>query len=992
MKKILLAFTIVILNIGTICFAQTVASKYSEAMNAYNNKEYAKAGTLFQKFFSGYKLTDGLYATAKYYSADALMKLGEFNAAAAGFEFFVNHFSWSGFTDDALYNLGLIYYKEGEYTKSRERFKRIIDEYPESGHTGSAYYWVGETYSKQNKLEDAIVFLKDAINKHPYNKYIDYSIYTLARIFEKIGDYKSAEKYYDNLLSYHADSPLATAAHIRIGICYFKLKEYNSSVLELNDPVLKDLPANVYSQSLYLLANSYYRLKDYSNAEKVYLEILKRYPFSSEVRDAKYGLAWTYFQEKKYNEAYRIFNNLSEGNDSLAVNSFYWKAESKRYAGQQEAAFKIYQEFLQKYPNNKLMKGVEYQLGLLYYNSKNYNLAEKYLKSSINTSENSVKARAYTVLGEMKLIQKEFEAATNYFEDAMNVQGISENLINRSMLGLGAAYYFLHKYNNAITNLSDINFRDPDFEKDKVNFYMAESYYSMGNYKDAISRYDNVSSRNSELAGMSLYGKAYCYYELKEYNNAARVFSEFIGKYPDSHRALDARLRLADSYYGSKNFAAAGKIYRELIHYDRRFLDNPYDYYQYAQALFKANDFQQAINVFSDLQKKFPNSEYADKSLYFIGWIYFQQGNYNAAIAGYQNVLNKYPNSSIGALIYYSIGDCYYNLGNYDSAVVNYQQVMVEYPSSNHVYDAVTGIQDSYVAEGHPEKAIKFINQFVNQNPGLSFADQIFFQKGNIYYSIGDYKNASQSYKDFIADYPRSKLVPQAYYWVGKSEENLKQYKDAIFSFNQVFNTYPESESAAASAIELGNIYNVQKNYKAALNIYDQALAKLPSKLRFPEIMFMKGMTMLSKKDSSNAVNVFSQLIKKYSGTIFSEKSKLELGLISFDAGQYDVAIPYFQDLAQNRTDAIGAQAQYYYGLVLYNQKDYNDAITAFVRVGTIFPAYDEWVTKSNLKLGDCYIKLKDNRKAREMYRIVYSKHRGDKYGKEALRKLRSVK
>ena len=991
MKKIILAFTIII-SFGALSFPQSVAREYSDAMNAYENKEYAKANNLFQKFFSDYKITDGQFATAKYYSANALMNLGEFNAAAAEFEFFVNHFNWSSFRDDALYKLGLIYYNNAEYEKSRERFKELLDEYPESDHAGSAYYWVGETYSRQDKLEDAIIFLKDAINKHPYNKYIDYSIYTLARIFEKMGDYQSAVKYYDNLLSYHADSPLATAAHIRIGICYFKLKEYDSSVLELNDPVLKDLPDDVYSQSLYLLANSYYRLKDYSNAEKVYLEILKRYPSAGEIKDSKYGLAWTYFQEKKYNDAYRIFNNLSGGNDSIAVKSFYWKAESKRYAGQDAEAFKIYQEFLKRFPDSELMNGVQYQLGLLYYNSKKFDLAEKYLQSSTQTSDNSVKARSFTVLGEIELDKKDFTAASKYFESAMNVPGIQEDLINRSMLGLGAAYYFMHKYNDAITNLSDINFRDPKFEKDKVNFYMAESYYAMGNFKDAINRYNQVSQNNNELGSMALYGKAYCFYELKEYENSARAFSEFVKRYPDDSRTFDARLRLADSYYATKNFTASGKIYKELMHYDKKALNNPYDYYQYAQALFKGNDYQDAINEFSTLQERFPKSEYADKAMYLIGWIYFQQGNYNSAISSYRDVLDKYPGSSIGSLIFYSLGDCYYNLGNYDSAVVNYQQVMVQYPSSSHVYDAVNGIQDSYVAEGHPEKAIKFIDQFINQNPGMNFADQIFYKKGDIYYSMRDYKDASDSYKEFIANYPNSKLVSQAYYWIGKCAENLNQFNDAIFYFSRVFNSYPESESAPASAIELGNIYNQQQNYDSALSVYDQALSKLPNKLRFPEITFMKGMTLISKNDPNDAAVVFSQVMQNYSGTIFSEKSKLELGLIAYDAKQYDVAVPYFQDLAQNRTDEIGAQAQYYYGDILFNQKNYSDAITALVRVGTIFPAYDDWVTKSYLKLGDCYAQLKDKRKAEEMYRVVITKHRGDKYGKEAITKFRKLR
>ena len=102
--------------------------------------------------------------------------------------------------------------------------------------------------------------------------------------------------------------------------------------------------------------------------------------------------------------------------------------------------------------------------------------------------------------------------------------------------------------------------------------------------------------------------------------------------------------------------------------------------------------------------------------------------------------------------------------------------------------------------------------------------------------------------------------------------------------------------------------------------------------------------------------------------------------------------IPDLQDLAQNRTDEIGAQAQYYYGVSLFNQNNFNDAITAFVRVSTSFAAYNDWVTKSTLKLGDCYAKLKDNQQAREMYRSVLAKHRDDDYGKEAKAKLRGIR
>jgi TolA-binding protein len=993
MKKItfLISLLFIVFQINQLK-AQTVADEYSAAMSAYHSEEYAAAERLFQKFFSDYSIKDEMYATAKYYSADSFMKLGEKDAAADGFQFIVDHFSWSQYREKALYNLSMIYFEQQNYDKSREKFNYYLNEYPGSDSTGSVLYWIGETYIKENRLDDAIKFLKDAIAKNLNDKYIDYTIYNLASIYEKQGDYVDAVKYYDELLSYHSDSPLALSAHIRIGICYFKLKNYDSSVLELNNPVLSNLPHDLYAESIYLLANSYYRLQDYPNAEKAYLEILQKYPASDELRSAKYGLAWTYFQEKKYNEAYKIFDNLSIGTDSLAVKSFFWKAESKRYAGQEQEAFKIYNQFLDHFPNSDLITDVEYQMGVLYFNNKNYTLAEKYLQSSLPAADSTLKSKALIVLGEMNLEKKNYASAQNYFERVQNAAGVSNEILNRASLGLGVAYYYLHKFNKAVSILNDVSKKDSKFESNKINYYLAESYYELGRFNDALNMYANIDLQNKDYASSVAYGEAYCYFDLGNYDGAAKKFTEFIKQYPDDSRNLDSRLRLADSYYASKHFDAASNVYKEIFNYYRGSRENPYVYYRYAQALYKAGEIQSAISEFGTVQQKFPNSEYADKSLYTIGWIYFQQSNYDQAISQYRSALYNYPSSSLCPMLYYSIGDSYFNMSKYDSAIVNYQKVLINYPSSSHVFDAVNGIQYSYVAEGKPQEAINLIDTFVKQNPGLAFADQIFIKKGDIYYSIQDYKNAEISYKEFAANYPNSKLLPEAYYWIGKSAENLGENEEAIYYFKRVFSDYPQSESAPAAVLEMGNVYNQQKNYNAALGIYNQALNQLPNKLRFPEIMYMKANTLNNMKNTTGAAQVYNNIIQNYSGTIFAAKSNLQLGLMSLTAKDYNSAVNDFEKLATNRTDDIGAQAQYLIGETLFQQKKYDDAITAFMRVKNIFPSYEEWVAKSYLGLGDCYVAKKEVRQAKEVYRILLTKHRGDDYGKEAksmLRKLR---
>ncbi len=983
---------LIILIAITEVFPQTTADKYDKAMAAYNNKQYSTAVRLFDDFFTDNNLTDELYATAKYYYSDALLNLGDKTAAASGFKFIVNNFKWSSFRYKSLYELGIIYFDEKEYDKCRQELKELLEEYPGNENTGSALYLIGESYTAQDRLQDAITFLGEAVNNKRDNSYLDYSIYALASTYEKTGEYNKAVEYYDSLLSYHQNSPLALSAQLRIGVCYFEIKDYQSAILELNNPVLTNLPSDIYSESLYLLANSYYRVQEYKDAENKFTEVIKGFPFSDVFRDSRYGLAWCYFQQKKYEDAYKIFNSLSVGKDSIAVNSYFWKAESKRYDGKSDEAFTIYNEFLKKFPGNKLAQNVRYQLGGHYYNSKDYITSESYLKAAGNSDNPDVKARALTMLGEIYLNKKDYDKAADYFNRVINQPDVSTDLADRAKLGIGTTFYYQKKYNKAINNLNDLTAQSTVIEKDKINFYLAESYYALGKYQEALKFYNNVSTNDSAVSDQSLYGKAYCYFNLRNFDNAADVFYSFIKKYPGNKRIVDAKLRLADSYYGNKDYVSASRIYKELFAGSPTSIDNPYGYYQFAQALYKAGNTAEAINEFTNLQQKYPESQYAQGSLYTIGWIYFQKENFNEAIFQYRNLMKVYPNSSLVPLAYYSIGDSYFNEAKYDSAITNYEKVIALYPSSENVFDAVNGIQYSYVAKNEPERAISLIDNFVSKNPGLSFSDQLFFKKGEIYYSIHKYDNAELSYKEFVSEYPSSKEVPDAYYWIGKSAQNLGQNQEAIFNFQKVFDSYPASEASGAAVLEIGNIYNNMKNYDSAIVVYDEALNKIPKSPRIAEILFMKGVTYSNKQDPDNAYSVFQDLIQNYSGNIFADKAKFELGLIELAATRYPNAEFYFKDLAESRSDDIGAKAQYYLG-VTYSEEDSTDeAISSLEKVRTIFSAYDEWLTKSYMKLGDIYSGQDSISKAKDYYRAIITKHKGDQFGKEAQSKLRKLK
>ncbi|MDP3684355.1 MAG: tetratricopeptide repeat protein, partial [Ignavibacteria bacterium] len=164
------------------------------------------------------------------------------------------------------------------------------------------------------------------------------------------------------------------------------------------------------------------------------------------------------------------------------------------------------------------------------------------------------------------------------------------------------------------------------------------------------------------------------------------------------------------------------------------------------------------------------------------------------------------------------------------------------------------------------------------------------------------------------------------------------------------------------------------------------------SSSRIAELLFMKGDTYLKKNDLANAFDVFEEIPMYYASSIFGDKAKLEMGLIELTKKRFENADKLFMELVTKRNDDIAAKAQYYYGVSLLEQEKTQSAITAFVRVLNVYQTYDEWISKSYLKLGDAYLKMNDKNKAKEMYRTVISNHRGDEYGKEAQQKLRNIK
>ena len=101
----------------------------------------------------------------------------------------------------------------------------------------------------------------------------------------------------------------------------------------------------------------------------------------------------------------------------------------------------------------------------------------------------------------------------------------------------------------------------------------------------------------------------------------------------------------------------------------------------------------------------------------------FRQGKTESAYLGFSNFLSDYPNHEYADNALYWMGDCRYEEEKFSGALSEFLKVVRFYPGSNKMPDVLFKIGLSYQRLGKPQKAQSAFADLVTGYPGSAFAD-----------------------------------------------------------------------------------------------------------------------------------------------------------------------------------------------------------------------------------------------------------------------------
>ena len=165
-----------------------------------------------------------------------------------------------------------------------------------------------------------------------------------------------------------------------------------------------------------------------------------------------------------------------------------------------------------------------------------------------------------------------------------------------------------------------------------------------------------------------------------------------------------------------------------------------------------------ALDVYGQLVKTYPESDWVAEALYRMGLIYlFEYKNISQAIQLYSTLTHQYSSSVQAMQASFQLGEIYRHLQQFDLALPAYQL------TTKHIE------QELYLGDGFQD----------------SFADQAEFRIAVIHYQKKDWDSALTSFQDFLRNRPNSPRFSAACTYLGLIYQSTKQKQKAIAAWQR---------------------------------------------------------------------------------------------------------------------------------------------------------------------------------------------------------------
>ncbi|HLS95786.1 MAG TPA: tetratricopeptide repeat protein [Sphingobacterium sp.] len=1009
MNKKIYGVSVALSLMGSASFAQQTAwqqinNAYKSGMELFERGKYSSAAKQFDRVEdirtkSTLQLDETEELTlikenVRFYQAICALELGDSDAENR-FLKYIKDYPASANSKAAYFQIGKSYYTKKDYTKAIEWFQKI-DSRNLAGAENTEYrfklayaqFMTGDYKASKPAFER----LKDE-----RGQYQEASIYYYAYLSYLDAEYKTALNEFERL---DGSKTYETSYPYYVTALYFLDKRYDD-VLSYALPILERTKQENETELFRIVAATYFIKGDLKKSKEFYDKFQAQDQGKTQNNQDSYQIGYIAYKLGDYQKAIQELEKLSEP-DAYYQSAMITLGDAFLKTGNKQSARNAFFRASKLDFDPQLKEEGLFNYAKLSYELEFHQVALDATQEYLDTYPRSAKQEeAKTLLAEVLLSTKNYRAAVDILE-SIGKRGREANAAYQKVTYYrGLEFYNERAFENAISMFmrSEAHRYDEEIYA-LATYWKAEAMYEVRKYGEAVTNFNKFlqlpAARKTDVYSYANYALAYAAFRNDRYNTAANYFERFLatgGKEGiEVNTKNDAIARLADSYFGMKNYGRALEYYNRLI--SSKAPSQDYALFQRGIIQGLQGDNAGKIATLNSVVKQYPKSNYADDVAFEVPYTYFLMGDYDRAIAGLQAMVEQYPRSSYVPRALVTIGLVQYNKDDNDAALATFQRVVDQYATTDEAKQALISIENIYLDRGD---ATGYIRYATSTNIGdLSTAEQDAhtFSVAKTLFDRGNYQGAVEAVNAYFDKFPKPIQEKHARFIRGESYAQLGKDREALHDFNIIMNdwtsAYTEQTLISVSKLHLRN-----KAYNEAVQVLRKLELTSEYKANYGYAINNLLVSYFNIGDYVETQN-YAKLVKEYEKS--SEEDIAFAHLYSGKAyaatNKSAEALKEFNLAALKSKTVTGAEARYRVGEQQLKAKQYDKAIESAFDISNSFSSYDYWVAKGFILMADAYAGKGDKFQAKSTLESVIDNYDNDKDDvlKEAKSRLEKLK
>ncbi|WP_296457373.1 tetratricopeptide repeat protein [Rubinisphaera sp.] len=683
----------------------------------------------------------------------------------------------------------------------------------------------------------------------------------------------------------------------------------------------------------YTLGLTLYGQKRWDLASETFRTYLKAYPDHSKAPLAKLYLAQSLVNQEEYKEAREVLRGFLKAHpqNKNTAQAMYRVAECSYFLNDYPTAISDFEAFLKQAPNDQL---VEWALPYL--------------------------ADAYLRTGKHAEAQNTFEQSLDKFPKGRFVED--------SQFGLARSLELQNQVEPAIKQYQKL-INDPDSQRlEESLFNVGMLYFQQKNYQNAAETFTKLSSLNpsGKLIALSHLNAGYAYYSLGEWEKALDQFSA--ADQSEQYRE-SARYWIAQTYKSSGDLAKSEQVLQTLLQQTTDADLKPKILYQLADSQFQLRKYDEALNLFLDYQKQFPQGE---------------------------SVIDAWLSSLECCLLTNRLGQGW-ELSEQKpdvkmTSVENDEQTLLQCRLLAAADSETDPLPESLGdRETRLRRALPLLTKILDGKPDnqLLLSQQTRYQTARIAQEMGDDALAVSALEPITVGLQEQTQLqlPETWLLLANSQYELGKYEDALGALDQ-FEKLSKDQNALSQA------YIVRINVLTKMNQFDEAgavLAKLQQSNLAPQVIaeatFQLAEMNYARQNWMEAQKQYQQVLNLQLNDEWTIKSLSALGWSYFEDGKFDEAVASFEKLKKQFPNAqqVAADAGYMQGMALLKADQELKAAETFMQTAQSFRSPQEVAQGNEVhhlayraarEAARTYRNLNKVDKSAEAYRLAYEELR----------------